>query len=201
MADEKADNTSLSACEAKQADGIVSDKPTMSDSEIKKRSRKYHWPFLEPMEYLELYQPGGLHPVHLGDRFDNGRYKVIHKLGAGGCSTVWLARDEQYQRYVALKIIGAWLSNDCIELKVLQYLMERRSDHPGREHIAFPLDHFRLDGPNGSHICLVFPFLGPDLSAQGRIRLKGKLARSAARRSAQTLAYLHSEGICHGGTP
>jgi len=35
-------------------------------------------------EDLERYERGGFHPVHLGDRYDDGRYKVIHKLGAGG---------------------------------------------------------------------------------------------------------------------
>ena len=40
------------------------------------------------------YRPGGFHPVHLGDTFKEGRYRVIHKLGHGGFSTIWLARDE-----------------------------------------------------------------------------------------------------------
>ena len=42
------------------------------------------------------YQPGGLHPVHLGDKFKGGRYTIHHKLGYGGSSTVWLAHDGQY---------------------------------------------------------------------------------------------------------
>jgi hypothetical protein len=44
-------------------------------------------------EDLEKYQPGGFHSVHLEDIYDNNRYRVVHKLGAGGFSTVWLARD------------------------------------------------------------------------------------------------------------
>ena len=40
------------------------------------------------------YRPGGYHPVHLGDVYCK-RYKVIHKLGFGTYSTVWLARDLQ----------------------------------------------------------------------------------------------------------
>ena len=38
------------------------------------------------------YKPGEYHPVHLGDIYCQ-RYKVIHKLGFGGYSTVWLAHD------------------------------------------------------------------------------------------------------------
>ena len=44
-------------------------------------------------ESLERYRKGGYHPTHMGDTFEDGRYKVIHKLGWGGYATVWLARD------------------------------------------------------------------------------------------------------------
>ena len=46
-----------------------------------------------PYEWLESYKPGGYHPVHLGDEFKDGQYKVVRKLGWGTFSTVWLARD------------------------------------------------------------------------------------------------------------
>lgn len=48
----------------------------------------------EDAEAVEGYQPGGYHPVHLGERYGwKGRYKILHKLGCGSYSTVWLARD------------------------------------------------------------------------------------------------------------
>ena len=47
-------------------------------------------------EQLSRYEPGGYHPVHLGDLFKDGRYRIVDKLGFGGFSTVWLARDSQY---------------------------------------------------------------------------------------------------------
>ena len=46
------------------------------------------------VESAQCYQPGGYHPVHLGDVYCE-RYKVINKLGFGSYSTVWLARDLQ----------------------------------------------------------------------------------------------------------
>jgi non-specific serine/threonine protein kinase len=46
-----------------------------------------------PCEWVEDYRPDGYHPVHLGDLFNNGQYKIIRKLGEGSYSTVWLARD------------------------------------------------------------------------------------------------------------
>jgi hypothetical protein len=73
---------------------------------------KYH-PFdLEECEDLENYEPDGFHPVHLGDVF-GGRYRVVHKLGFGGFSTVWLARDALKNCWVALKIVAARESATC----------------------------------------------------------------------------------------
>ncbi|OKP14466.1 hypothetical protein PENSUB_14078 [Penicillium subrubescens] len=37
------------------------------------------------------------------------RYHIVDKLGFGGYSTVWLARDSHLQRYVAVKINAAML--------------------------------------------------------------------------------------------
>lgn len=50
---------------------------------------------LYTQESLSKYQPGGYHPVNLGDTFENDRYKIYHKLGWGGFSTVWLAKDRE----------------------------------------------------------------------------------------------------------
>lgn len=44
-----------------------------------------------PVECVQDYVPGGLHAIYLGDMV--GRYKILRKLGYGGYSTVWLARD------------------------------------------------------------------------------------------------------------
>lgn len=66
------------------------------------------WDSLYCAEGLMFYEIGGIHPVHLGDRVDKGkRYKVIHKLGHGLSSTLWLGRDTHLGRYVALKIFSA----------------------------------------------------------------------------------------------
>jgi hypothetical protein len=47
-------------------------------------------------EPVSKYRPGGYHPVCLGDTFKDRRYEVYHKLGWGGSSTVWLAKDRKY---------------------------------------------------------------------------------------------------------
>ena len=50
---------------------------------------------LHTQENISKYRPGGFHPVCLGDTFQNGRYEIYHKLGWGGFSTVWLAKDNK----------------------------------------------------------------------------------------------------------
>jgi hypothetical protein len=56
---------------------------------------KYYNSRLDDVEDLEKYRPGGYHPVSIGDIFSRGRYEVLHKLGYGGSSTVWLVLDRQ----------------------------------------------------------------------------------------------------------
>ena len=77
--------------------------------------RKYKFSGLWSIEEIQLYQPDGFHPVSIGDIYANGRYKILHKLGYGGSSTVWLARDLRPQpgdsdTLVALKVLSGFAS-------------------------------------------------------------------------------------------
>ena len=45
------------------------------------------------LEDVRRYTEGGYHPTHLGDVMKDGRYHIMHKLGFGSYSTVWLAKD------------------------------------------------------------------------------------------------------------
>ncbi len=57
--------------------------------------------FVEDAEPFSRYPPGGYHPAHLGEHYgDGGRYKMLHKLGNGTYSTVWLAEDLAATKYV-----------------------------------------------------------------------------------------------------
>lgn len=84
---------------------------------------------VEDVERLEHYRPGGFHPIQIGDRFRD-RYRIDHKLGYGSFSTIWLARDEQVPRYVAIKVCTA----DAVhqeEADTLSRLGETAEPHGG----------------------------------------------------------------------
>lgn len=66
------------------------------------------------------------------------------------------------------------------------------------------LDDFDLDGPNGSHKCLVYELLGPNVpdTIDAHIpvrRLPGKLAKAIAKQCLIGLDSLHQRKIGHGG--
>lgn len=150
-------------------------------------------------EDLERYEYGGFHPVHIGDRFDRGRYRVIQKFGTGGFSTVWLAEDEDEQRWVALKIVAAEDSYPIMAKSALAHSVLHEAPAQG---VAQHYRQFTFEGPNGHHLCLVLPALGPSaaiLSHSLKSRLRPQLARKVAYQATRAVAELHSRGLCHGG--
>ncbi len=60
---------------------------------------------------------GGYHPVFIGEKFKDGRYVVLRKLGWGHFSTVWLVRDTETGVEAALKVIqmtcSVYLERSC----------------------------------------------------------------------------------------
>ena len=168
----------------------------------------YRDTMLDNLEYVERYNEGGYHPVHLEDSLDGGRYHIVHKLGWGGSSTVWLARDEQIQRLVSLKILTARASKEDKESTMLGYLDRRPGQDPGRGNIISITDKFRVEGPNGTHTCHVSHLSGPSMGqliqtawqTAGSRQLRGSLARRLARQLAEAVQYLHSVGMVHGGS-
>ncbi|KAI0140538.1 kinase-like domain-containing protein [Xylariaceae sp. FL1272] len=156
-------------------------------------------------EPLHRYTSGGYHPVHLGDQLKHGRYRVLHKLGWGGYSSVWAARDQDAGRYVAVKISVSERQPGAEDrqLQVMRAIAASYSRHPGAASVMKMLDHFKLDGPNGTHQCMVFELLGPSVSDVLDVRfvdgrLPAALAKKVARQTLLALDYLHQHGIGHG---
>jgi serine/threonine protein kinase len=159
------------------------------------------------LEKIYDYEPGGHHPVHLGDHLgEAGRYRIIHKLGNGGCANVWLCRDTAVgalTKYLALKILVADASKpDCPELLVkgVRHLKAQQDIGTGADYICLPLDEFTINGPNGSHICFVYPVLGPQVSLGILYDSENPDAvlRKAGLQAVQALNFLHQNGLCHG---
>jgi hypothetical protein len=62
------------------------------------------------VEDVFLYTEGGLHPIQIGDSFQDGRFRILNKLGFGGYSTVWLATDNSRNRLIVLKVLRSDIS-------------------------------------------------------------------------------------------
>ena len=161
------------------------------------------------VEDLEGYEEGGYHPIHIGEELNCGRYKVVHKLGFGSYSTVWLVQDQQRDQLAALKIATADVSTERTESEVLRRLGNAREavgdarGHPGMNFVPRVLDEFEIQGPNGTHQCIALEPLGPSLTFAfdylPGFRLPPDVSRKVSIQLAQGLSYLHSCGIVHGG--
>ncbi|KAI0470284.1 kinase-like domain-containing protein [Xylaria cf. heliscus] len=154
-------------------------------------------------EYPHRYKPGGYHPIHLGDQLKSGRYKILHKVGWGGYSTAWAARDQEHQRYVAIKVSMAE-ANSNHEIDILQLISSFPSHtHEGKKHIVQLLDNFSIEGPNGKHQCLVLELLGPNIQELIDFylrdkRLPAQAARSIAHQVLVGVDFLAQLNIGHG---
>ncbi len=173
-------------------------------------------------EDMSKYRPGGFHPVCLGDIFKDGRYKVHHKLGWGGYSTVWLALDQEYitarrkitccvlltdrrrGEWVTIKIKTANSSKQSQELHNLLSLASMANGNLGSKYIVQLLDHFFHQGPNGNHQCLVFELLGPTVDAVvGDINLGGDVLEPPtilrmSKQLLQAIQFMHEVDYTHG---
>ncbi|KAF3219984.1 serine/threonine protein kinase, CMGC group [Orbilia oligospora] len=156
-------------------------------------------------EDFEDYCKGGYHPVEVGEQFKDGKYTVIRKLGWGHFSTVWLSRDNETGRHVALKVVRSaahYTETALDEIKLLQKIVTAKPDHPGRQFVVSLLDSFEHKGPNGTHVCMVFEVLGENLL--GLIKkwnhrgIPMQLVKQITKQVLLGLDYLHREcGIIH----
>lgn len=160
----------------------------------------YNWQ--DDVEDLEDYRWGGYHPIRLGDDLSNRRYYIVHKLGYGRSSTVWLVRDRVENRYVSLKVITARHSKLSPEVDVRNRLRCGDRHHPGHPFVLSPLNEFYIDGPNGRHLCLVSELAGPSILEVKMAAEHGMLSIEAAQNITAQLAlglsYVHSCGVIHG---
>lgn len=156
--------------------------------------------FSEEEEDPEDYCKGGYHPVNIGDKFSEGRYTVLRKLGWGHFSTVWLARDDMLKKFVALKIVKSaqhYTETALDEIKLLEKVVVANRSSPNRQCVVELLDWFEHKGPNGTHICMTFEVLGPNLLTLIRqYRHRGipiHIVKRITKQILMGLDYLHRE--------
>ncbi|KAB8202502.1 hypothetical protein BDV34DRAFT_228309 [Aspergillus parasiticus] len=80
---------------------------------------------IEGVERLERYRPGGYHPIHIGDVL-KGRYRVVHKLGHGAYSTIWLSRDEHTsstKQCRCSKLLPSLQNRDCARALLAELIL------------------------------------------------------------------------------
>jgi serine/threonine-protein kinase SRPK3 len=170
---------------------------------------------IRDLESLDRYEVGGFHPVHIGEELHDRRYEVLHRLGNGHFSTVWLAEDMYITdrptdspriRYVAIKIFAADFHPDKYDGDRLWGLRESSLDtkdfsvKDGLRHVVTALNEFEISGPNGTHQALVMELLGPSVaSVIYKQPIPVELSRRIILQLAKALASLHSFGMVHGG--
>ena len=166
------------------------------------RHDRAQYRFIEQVEDLDRYRPGGYHPLQIGDDLHDGQYRLVDKLGYGGYSTIWLARNLPRARYVAMKVITADASACTPEPSLINSLVNSLSTS-GKEIIPPLLDEFWVAGPNGKHRCIVTAPAQMSLFDAKEVSIFGlfqpKVARSIISQLIRGVAFLHSEHVVHGG--
>ncbi|KAI5196597.1 hypothetical protein E4T39_07725 [Aureobasidium subglaciale] len=152
-------------------------------------------------ETLPDYVASHFYPVRIGEILRD-RYQIVGKLGFGGTSTVWLARDLRSAPFSFTTSADAHVSNyhqshSDAELETYKRIENAPQHHPGRTAIRTLLDYFEVQGPKGSHRCLVHPALWEsilDLKHRNPIqRLPATVVASILKRLFDALDLLHNE--------
>lgn len=150
------------------------------------------------VKYVIERTPHIFYPVCIGEVL-NMRYRIDHKLGHGGFSTVWMARDLYKKEDIALKIMGLGVTGEH------DYHMQNeiRQKVQDTSRLVVYLDTFLLPGRTREgedyHRVLVLPLKGPPLSVLSVRKLSMSTRMSAAKQLLEALESLHKSGIIHGG--
>lgn len=156
-------------------------------------------------ESKEDYKPGGYHPAYKGEKYKDGRYVLVRKLGWGHFSTVWLAKDLELHQHVAIKIVRSakhYTETALDEIKLLKKISYNNLTHRGKRNVILLLDSFIHEGTNGEHIVMVFEVLGENLlSLIKKYKHRGIpliYVKQIAKQLLLSLDFLHREvGIIH----
>ncbi|KAI6756061.1 hypothetical protein HG530_011797 [Fusarium avenaceum] len=142
-------------------------------------------------EPVERYNEGLYYPVCIGEVLVN-RYRIEHKLGHGGFSTVWMAHDMSNDNDVALKIMTPGPSGER-EYAAQNMIASTVQD---TSRLLMYRETFLLDAPKTYHRVLVFPLLGPSLQTYTR-SVTTAVRMASAKQMLQAIKALHDGGVVH----
>ena len=112
-------------------------------------------------------------------------------------------------QWVSIKIMTADATSSSHELDILRSLAKRCNGSLSSKYIVQLLDDFLYQGPNGTHQCLVFEFLGPTLDTitsdysdcnDPDLRLEPETVLRLSEQLLNALAFVHKAGYGLGGT-
>lgn len=171
-----------------------------------RKGQKYHTYDLDDSQILEdfeQYGPGGHHPVVLGDFLgEDNRFQVWHKMGQGTYGLVWMCRDLADGKFCAVKVLRDDLSKHADklpELRLRELLGGVSAKEAWDNHIVMPLDTFTQRGPNGEHLCIVMPLLGPSITEVRTFNWNNlPFLKDICFQLVEGMNFMHTHGLCHG---
>jgi serine/threonine protein kinase len=139
-------------------------------------------------------------PIRIGEVL-NQQYRIEHKVGWGGFSTVWLARDLQTNLLVNLKVLCNSPHAEA-EHQIHHDIIERGGSDIS-EYLVVLKTAFHLRNPDRVPLSpryrvLVLPVRGPSLQT-ACFKVKPAERIFAARHLLMAVKRLHDAGIIHTG--
>ncbi len=131
-----------------------------------------------------------------------GKYEILDRLGRGGMAEVYRAYHASLDRYVAIKVLHSFLSDEA-EFK-LRFEKEAQNIAKLRHPNIVQVYDFEFDEEGGSYYMVMELIEGPTLrdrlyvdNAERAHPLPVREAIRIMRQAADALSYAHSRGMIH----
>eukprot|EP01024_Parvocaulis_polyphysoides_P006234 TRINITY_DN1162_c0_g1_i8.p2 TRINITY_DN1162_c0_g1~~TRINITY_DN1162_c0_g1_i8.p2 ORF type:complete len:497 (+),score=33.43 TRINITY_DN1162_c0_g1_i8:136-1626(+) len=158
-------------------------------------------------EYLKNFEPAKISNF---TRLKNGRYELWEKISEGTYSVVWIAKDRQHKKFVAIKI-PKWDDvelNCSFRLEINCLTRIKVQDEDDQFNCVRILDQFQICTQKFTYQIVVMELLGislrevlqqkPPSICRKRGGMKMTLVQGATQRILTSLNYLHNDlGVIH----
>ena len=132
-------------------------------------------------------------PIRISERI--GKYEILGHIASGGIGVVYLARDVDLDRQVALKILPAETAKQPVTLMRFQREAKAAAKLSHENIVAI----FDVGEANGTHFIALEYVDGTDLQMYitRKCRLDPEEARDIMAQAARALMHAHENGIVH----